>query len=320
MNRLDRLTAILIHLQSKKIVTARELSKRFNISIRTVYRDIRSLEAAGVPIDSEAGLGYYLVEGYHLPPVMLTSEEAGALLLACKLSYAFTDEKTKNNVDSAMYKIKAVLKNEDKEFLSEIEKRIQVFSAENYKIPAENNTIRDIQNAMYAGKIINIEYYSPSGSQTTSRRIEPISLGFFANHWHLIAFCHLRKAYRNFRIDRIEKLSITNQSIKQSHPPIEEIIKKMYASKNLSSVTVRLRKDSNYEIIKNKCALGFLAENNLGDRVEIVLLTDSLKVLGKWLLYYGNDVEILHPDEMKTVMREHAAEIARQYLGTSAYS
>ena len=66
MNRLDRLTAILIHLQSKKIVT-RELSKRFNISIRTVYRDIRSLEAAGVPIDSEAGLGYYLVEGYHLP-------------------------------------------------------------------------------------------------------------------------------------------------------------------------------------------------------------------------------------------------------------
>ena len=134
---------------------------------------------------------------------------------------------------------------------------------------------------MYKGNIIEIQYYSSNGSQTTWRRIEPVSLGFFENHWHIIAYCHLRNAYRDFRIDRIEKLSITDQSFQHIHPSIEEIIKKMYESKNLSNVTVSLRKDSNYEIIKNKCALGFVAEKDLGDRVEIMLLTDSLQVLGK---------------------------------------
>ncbi|MGE5613445.1 MAG: helix-turn-helix transcriptional regulator [Bacillota bacterium] len=315
MNRLDRLSAILIHLQSKKIVKAKELSERFGISIRTVYRDIRSLEAAGVPIGSEAGTGYYLVEGYHLPPVMLTTEEAGALLLAGKLAGALTDEKAKKSVESALFKIRAVLKNEDKEFLSDLEKKIRVFASENSSQPVEDNIIKDIQTAMYTGNIVEIQYYSPNGGQFTSRRIEPVSLGFYDNHWHLIAFCHLRGAYRNFRTDRIKKLSMTNQRFKQSHPPIEEIINKMYSSKNLCSVTVRLRKDSNYEIIKNKCALGFAAEKEMGEKVEIVLLTDSLQILGKWLIYYGNDVEILSPEDMKTVMREYAMEIARQYLG-----
>jgi len=314
MNRLDRLSAILIQLQSKKIVTAKEIAERFDICIRTVYRDIRSLEAAGIPIGSEAGIGYYLVEGYHLPPVTLTSEEAGALLLAGKLADAYTDSNTKKNVDSALHKIRAVLKNEDKEFFSEIDKKIRVVTSESYYEPSENNTIKSIQMAMHIGSVIEVQYHSPNSSQTTVRRIEPVSLGFLEKHWYLIAYCHLRNAYRNFRIDRIEKLSVTDQRFKQTHASIEEILKKMYESKDLSNVTVSLRKDSNYEIIKKKCALGFVAEKDLGDRVEVMLLTDSLSVLGKWLLYYGHDVKILYPAEMQRIMREYASEIAKQYL------
>ncbi len=182
---------------------------------RTVYRDIRVLEAAGIPIGSESGVGYYLVEGYHLPPVTFTSEEAGALLLAGKLADAYTDSKTKKNVDSALYKIKAVLNKEDKAFLSGIEKKIQVFNSENFNEPTEDSILKNIQVAMYTGNIIEIQYYSPNSSQSTSRRIEPVSLGFFDNHWYLIAYCRLRKAYRNFRIDRIEKLSKTDQRFQQ---------------------------------------------------------------------------------------------------------
>ncbi len=68
MNRIDRLTAILIQLQGKRIVKAQDISDRFDISLRTVYRDVRALMEAGVPIGSEAGTGYYIVDGYHLPP------------------------------------------------------------------------------------------------------------------------------------------------------------------------------------------------------------------------------------------------------------
>lgn len=80
MNRINRVTSILIQLQSKKIIPAKEIAQRFNISLRTVYRDIRTLEEAGIPIGSEAGKGYFLVEGFLLPPVMFTAAEVGALI------------------------------------------------------------------------------------------------------------------------------------------------------------------------------------------------------------------------------------------------
>src|SRR5689334_22898242 len=108
MNRIDRLTAILIQLQSKRIVKAKEIAERFDISLRTVYRDIRALEEAGISIGSDAGIGYYLSEGYHLPPVMFTIEEASALITAGKLMEEFSDLHLKKHFDSALYKIKAI--------------------------------------------------------------------------------------------------------------------------------------------------------------------------------------------------------------------
>jgi len=91
MNRVDRLYAIVTVLQSKRVVRAEDLAARFNISIRTVYRDIRALEEGGIPIGAEAGIGYFLTEGFHLPPVMFTHQEARALLLAGKLLEKQTD-------------------------------------------------------------------------------------------------------------------------------------------------------------------------------------------------------------------------------------
>ena len=95
MNRFNRVTAIFIQLQSKKIVRAKDISDRFNVSIRTIYRDIQTLTEAGVPIGSEAGVGYYLADGYRLPPVMFTKEEVTAFLTAEKLIEKFTD----NSID-----------------------------------------------------------------------------------------------------------------------------------------------------------------------------------------------------------------------------
>src|SRR5690606_29609387 len=106
MNRFDRITAILIQLQSKKVVKAQDLADRFGISLRTVYRDIRTLEEAGVPLYGEAGIGYSIVDGYRLPPVMFTREEATAFITAEKLMEKFTDASLKQHFTSAMYKVK----------------------------------------------------------------------------------------------------------------------------------------------------------------------------------------------------------------------
>ena len=115
MNRIDRLTAIVTQLQSKRLTKAGEIAKRFSISLRTVYRDMRALDEAGIPIIGEAGQGYSLVEGYRLPPVMFTQEEAQSFLVAEKIFEKVTDKGSSEHFHSAMLKIKAVLKTTEKD-------------------------------------------------------------------------------------------------------------------------------------------------------------------------------------------------------------
>src|SRR5699024_12452841 len=106
LKRFDRLISILIQLQSKKIVKSQELANRFQVSLRTIYRDIRSLENAGVRLFGEAGVGYSVVNGYRLPPVMFTQEEAGSFIAGENLIQHFTDNNLSEHFDSAMYKIR----------------------------------------------------------------------------------------------------------------------------------------------------------------------------------------------------------------------
>src|ERR1700742_1028880 len=127
MNRIDRISAILIHLQSRRVVKAGDIADRFNISLRTVYRDVKTLEEAGIPIIGEAGVGYSIMDGYRLPPVMFTREEATAFLTAEKFVEKLTDASTRASHKSAMYKIRAILKNAEKDLLEDMDDRILVF-------------------------------------------------------------------------------------------------------------------------------------------------------------------------------------------------
>ena len=108
--RLSRLTAIITQLQSKRVVTAKYLAERHNVSVRTIYRDIRALEKSGIPIITEEGKGYSIMEGYHLPPVLFTEEEANALITVEKLVLKNKDQSFSENVSSAIEKIKSYFK------------------------------------------------------------------------------------------------------------------------------------------------------------------------------------------------------------------
>jgi predicted DNA-binding transcriptional regulator YafY len=314
MNRIDRLSAILIQLQSKRVVTAKEISKRFQISIRTVYRDIRALEAAGIPIGSDAGLGYYLAEGYHLPPVTFTTEEACALMTAGKFMDRFSDDPINEHFSSALYKVKAVLKDEDKEYLDILQNKIEVYPIAENRAKGSHGFFTEIQAALCKKNVVFIEYQSPQRSESTVRAIEPVFLGFYDFHWHLIAYCRLRNEYRDFRMDRIRKLSLTEEMFDEKrHPPIHTLLMKMTENKKLYQATIRFNKNSSYETIRNKCIWGLVEEKDLGTKIEVVLLVDSLHVLGRWLLDYANDAEIVCPDELRLIMKQYISEMAQRY-------
>lgn len=213
MNRIDRLTAILIQLQTKRWITAAEIAGRHDISVRTVYRDIRALGEAGIPIGSEAGRGYFIVEGYHLPPVMFTREEAGAMVIAGKLIDKLTDKSLQAAYTTAVDKIRSVLPSSYKDTLEGLNRKVRVFytrqtSGEGYP----DNFLSDIQKALSENKCINLDYHAGySQEKTCGRMVDPYGLVFYGNAWHLIGFCKLRNEMRDFRLDRILRLKVTGE-------------------------------------------------------------------------------------------------------------
>lgn len=209
MNRLTRITSILIQLQSKRVVTAREIAERFDISLRTVYRDINTLQESGVPIGSQNGTGYFIVDGYSLPPVMITEEEANALIVSEKLILNQGDISLKKDFSSLLFKIKSVLKRFEKDNVSRLENRI---SASIKEEKMESSSLSIIQKAITNTLVVSISYHSFYKDEITQREIEPLGLYFTDKAWVVVAYCRLRKEIREFRLDRIAELKTTSET------------------------------------------------------------------------------------------------------------
>lgn len=214
MKRLTRITAVLIQLQSKRIVTAKEIAERFEISLRTVYRDIKTLQDSGVPIGSENGVGYFIVDGFRLPPISLTEEEANSLIISETFIKNQGDKSLSKNFDSLIIKIKATLKNFQKENLALLSTRTLNFAKD--KI-IESNWLSDIQKTISNKIQLEINYKSLYKKELTIRKIEPQAIYYTNNTWIVIAFCHLRDELREFRLDRILKLNTTMISFEKMH-------------------------------------------------------------------------------------------------------
>ncbi len=317
MNRIDRISAILILLQTKRIIKSYEIADRFNISIRTVYRDIRALEEAGIPIGSEAGTGYFLCEGYHLPPVMFTKEEASSLLTAEKLVEKFTDTSVNKHYKSALDKIKSVLTGREKDFLENLDSHIKIMHAD--PGPQENlpnNFLTDIQRALGQKQAVIIDYLALHNDKITKNRtIEPIGLCYYGFAWHMIGFCKLRNDYRDFRMDRIMKLTVTDIKYDiRNKKTLKEYWEELARTAELETVVVRFDKSIKSYVDRPKYYYGFVDEKSAGSQVEMYFLIDSLPYIGRWLLMHGNKVKIIKPDRLKTIMKQLVNELKNHYL------
>ena len=199
--RLIRLSSILTHLQSRRMVTAKDIAEKHGVSIRTVYRDIKTLEESGVPIVTEEGKGYTMMEGYTLPPIMLSQDEANALITAEKIIQHNKDRSLVNNYQRAVTKIKSILRSSQKEKTELLENRLQIrsYPEEN----TESDALSILQSALVNYRVIKIDYVSQKDVYS-QREIEPFALFSTKENWVLVAFCRLRKDFRAFRLDRIK--------------------------------------------------------------------------------------------------------------------
>src|SRR5580765_1695040 len=212
MNRVDRLVAIALRLQSRRVVRAEDLAAHFEISVRTVYRDLSALGEAGIPIIAEAGVGYSLVKGYHLPPVMFTAEEASALSVGGKLVEKLTDSSLRKQMETALLKIRSVLPRDRQDYLDRLERSTAVVSRRASTIPRlSSEALTPIQRALAERRVLALDYQGGARSELTSRHVEPLGLVYYSDNWHLIAYCRLRRDVRDFRTDRIVRLELRNE-------------------------------------------------------------------------------------------------------------
>jgi len=300
MNRLDRLSAIIIQLQSRKIVRAQDIADRYTISLRTVYRDIRSLEEAGIPLIGEPGVGYSLLEGYRLPPVMFTREEATAFITAEKLVASLTDSANGNLFSSALDKVRAVLKGSEKDYLEHIDDKIAVVRGSRKPgIGLADNPLQVILKAVAEKRVMDLDYFAYYRQEHTQRKIEPIGVFYLDHYWHLIAWCKERGGYRDFRFDRIERIGPTEEGFADRHPSIKNYIRDQYKDIKLEEVTLLVDKQAALHLGEQKYYNGYVSENMTAKGVEMQFLTISVEGFARWFMSIADLAVIIHSEALK---------------------
>jgi predicted DNA-binding transcriptional regulator YafY len=228
MNRIDRLFGIITMLQSKKYVPAEKIAEKFKMSVRTVYRDIKALCEQGIPVSFEQHKGYFVVQGYFLPPVSFSSDEANALLLMESFVSGFADKSIQTHYSTALHKVKAVLRSSQKDKLEILHNNMR------WQLPARINNdyeyLSVLQEAIASAHIIEVDYKN-NKEETSKRKVEPIGLVFYAFSWHLISWCHKRQDYRDFKVSRILKIYNTGLPFtKHNHIDLNEYMKQLPVS------------------------------------------------------------------------------------------
>lgn len=230
IKRLSRLTAIITQLQSRRLVTAAKLAEKFDVTVRTIYRDIRALEDAGVPVYTEEGKGYSLMEGYRIPPVMFTENEANAVITAEFLIQSCRDESLIREFTSAVQKLKAIIPDQLKTRVETLEERIGITKTYT-DLSVKSKCLLDLQKALIERRVIKIIYTSKSNLKS-ERELEPFAIYCSANgDWLLIAHCRLRKEFRTFSLTGIEEIHATNENFEPSALTFAQYLKKYYGNK-----------------------------------------------------------------------------------------
>lgn len=301
LKKLDRVTAILTQLQSKPVVRAQDLAEKFDVSIRTIYRDVKTLENAGIPIVGEAGNGYSLMEGYKLPPIMFTKEEVLSFITAEKLMQKFSHQSLGNHYQVAMEKVRSVLRHSDKNLIQNIEKQIDVFSAHAHSGDSLKNVIPIILESIAEKTQLNIEYQTVDG-RISNRTIEAVGIFFEFNFWYIMAYCILRKDFRQFRVDRIQQISKTQTPFLQEYGQIND-----YRKSHGNKVQAKLLVDKKImsHLVNSKKYYGLIKEVETDQGMELTFETEWINDgFPRWLITFADYATVLEPESLRIRLNE----------------
>ncbi len=312
MNRTDRLVSMVMLLQSRRVITAAQLADHFEITERTVYRDLAALGEGGVPIVGEPGVGYSLMSGYCLPPVMFSPEEAFAFVTGGLLVERMTDASMRDVIRSAMSKVTAVLPSGLQGRVDRLRKTMVIGT----RSPTKGTVpLCTVQRAMAEGCVLQLNYLGAARGEPTERLVEPRGLVFYLDHWHLIAWCRLRGDMRDFRVDRIVRC----ETLPEPNPPhpgfnLNEHLAKCMVPERSEFAVIEVP-DRLLESVRRFWG-PTIVEVQTTDRqarVRFAFRPEGFDYVARWLLSLGTDAEILSPEALRTKVSDLALATAKHH-------
>ncbi len=310
MNRVDRLFGYLLLFQSRgKTLRAQDFAARFEISERTVYRDIQALSEVGVPIIATPGEGYQLMDGYYLPPITFSAEEARALFLAVSMLDGFTEEgDTKTAVTHALEKIRAVLPDHTRREAEALQAIIRFYAFPAPPINFDDRLFMQLQQAIHEKRVVQIQYHAQHSNKITTRDIEPMEFALLDKSWMVTAYCRLRQDSRVFRLDRIDQCTLLDE-----HFVPQDLGD---PSQMFGDLTVRLRvQASSQRWVRERQHFSFVGEEKTDGSTDVVMCYQpkTFAQIINWILSWGTAVEVLEPPELRAQLRETSQKMNNLY-------
>ncbi|MDB5733172.1 MAG: hypothetical protein JWQ03_3067 [Variovorax sp.] len=312
MNRTDRLAALVMLLQSRRVITAAELGAHFGLTERTIYRDLVALGEAGVPIMGEAGVGYRLQRGYHLPPVMFSPAEAMALATGGLLAERMTDDSVGDSIRLALGKVSAVLPPDLQDQVNRLRRAMLVRGRPNTSGPVP---LSSLQKGMAEGRVMRLHYQGVKRGGADWREVEPLGLVYYLDHWHLIAWCRMRGDVRDFRADRILDATLLPETVAGRHGfDLADHLAKWMIPDGSETAVLEVAPQV-LESIRRHWGPA-VRQEIAGDGVVQITLTFCGKdytYLASWLMSFCHHVRILEPSQLRDRLVELAQETARHH-------
>ena len=316
LNRTERLFALVLLLQTRPHLTSRDLAKHFDVSRRTIFRDLRALSESGVPLTYAEGGGYEILEGYELPPLMLTAREAATLVVGAEFVKLQPDPSLRKDADQVSLKIMAVLPKQIREYIEALRDSTVLdpyWLRTSEATEDEQGRWYTLSEAVAQQRAVIMEYYVASRDEVTRRTVDPLGLVYYSDHWNLIAFDHLRKDIRNFRLDEIRWMRVLSETFKRPEGfDLSKHLEERGTSLQNVRVVVRFSAAA-YRWARNGIPAKVEEERERDGETEVTFYFENLDYVARWLLRYGTQAEVVEPDTLRDKMRAQAEALAARY-------
>ena len=316
LNRTERLFALVLLLQNKPNLSSRDLARHFGVSRRTIFRDLRALAESGVPLTYAEGGGYEILEGYQLPPLMLSAREAATLLIGAEFVKLQPDPSLRKDADQVALKIAQVLPDEVRAY---VERLRDATVLDPYWLhtsePATDEQGRwyELSEAVARQRAVMMDYYVASRDEVTRRKVDPLGLVYYSDHWNLIAHDHLRGEIRNFRLEEIRWMRVLTETFRRPEGfDLARHLEERGATRTQERVVLRFTPQA-YRWARRGIPARIEEEREVDDRTEVTFYFENLDYIARWLLRYGTQVEVVAPEALRTLMRAEARAMALQY-------